>query len=495
MKKTLSFFILFLASVMLAGVFPSAASARTAEKVLRPIGGDPQPVLTPGGTGYSDVSPDAWYHGSVEYVSKTGLMVGVSKDIFDPNGKLTRAMTVTVLYRLAGSPATEGKGPFSDVSDGEWYSEPVKWASRKGVTLGVSETAFDPNGIITRADFATMLYRNGVSGDRFRTDASGEKNEPADVDKIPDYAREPVTALFRAGIVQGKGNGVFDPLAAITRAEAAAMIERIGIDLTYITPMIEGSADKCTYVSGDDRFYAVHGTDGVAAIISEHRAEFAGRGKTSADRLAAYGEDFFADKTLAVAFISVSSGSVNFSFSGVEKSGDEYEVDLDSSAPSVGTSDMATWCIIAEIPEKDVPLSRIRFFERTGKTKVEIGVGLTDSLGIDFRVSAWIDNMPSTNAGNWKKNVTVKVERREKTGEPIPDVTVSMAVGDKKFDLVRDPGYPEDLCTFRATEEDLSSIVFARSGDSYAPFRGKLTFSFGEFSETVSFSVPVAVTY
>ncbi|MBR7032529.1 MAG: S-layer homology domain-containing protein [Clostridia bacterium] len=175
MKKTLSFFILFLASVMLAGVFTSAASARAAEKLLRPIGGDPQPVPTPGGTGYSDVSPDAWYHGSVEYVSKTGLMVGVSEDIFDPNGKLTRAMTVTVLYRLAGSPATEGKGPFSDVPDGEWYSEPVKWASRKGVTLGVSETAFDPNGIITRADFATMLYRNGVSGDRFRTDASGEK--------------------------------------------------------------------------------------------------------------------------------------------------------------------------------------------------------------------------------------------------------------------------------------------------------------------------------
>ena len=448
---------------------------------------------------FDDVAETAWYRGNVGYVVRTGLMIGTSKNSFEPEGKLTRAMTVTAIYRFAGLPeAADGGRRFLDVPDGVWYSEPVKWASADGVVKGVSATSFDPDGLITRADFATMLFRYGVSVGHEWIGEDAASAGPSDPEKIPDYAAEAVNALYRAGIIKGRPGGAFDPDATITRAEAAAMTERA--DRSFIAAENDrvragGSADRCAYVSGADRFYAAHSASDVAEILSERKAELSARGAVSADRLNSYGDGFFAGNTLAVAFISVSSGSVSFKFDGVGKTDEGYAVELTRDYPSVGTCDMATWCIIAEIPEADVPLSRFGFYSRTGKTRIRIGAGLTDSLGIDFHVSAWIDNMPSTDEAGWKKNVVVRVERTKKTGEPIGDIAVSMAAGLKIFDLVRDPGDAPDECTFRPTEEDLGTIAFTKSGSSYAPFRGKLTFSFGGFGETVSFSVPVSLTY
>ena len=98
---------------------------------------------------YSDVEAGRWSEGSIEYASENGYMQGVGGGRFDPEGSMTRAMVVTVLWRIDGRPAA-GKSSFSDVPDGEWYSEPVAWAESTGVVTGVGGGRFDPDGVSSR---------------------------------------------------------------------------------------------------------------------------------------------------------------------------------------------------------------------------------------------------------------------------------------------------------------------------------------------------------
>ncbi|MBR3424146.1 MAG: S-layer homology domain-containing protein, partial [Clostridia bacterium] len=107
---------------------------------------------------YSDVENGRWSRDAVEYVSEKGYMQGVGGGRFDPGGAMTRAMVVTVLWRIEGKPEA-GKCSFSDVPSGQWYSEPVAWAEATGVVTGVGGGKFDPNGKITREQLATILYR------------------------------------------------------------------------------------------------------------------------------------------------------------------------------------------------------------------------------------------------------------------------------------------------------------------------------------------------
>ena len=320
---------------------------------------------------FRDVPISAWYYDNVGYVYKRGIMVGTSAVKFSPDDSLTRAMAVTVLHRLAGNPAIREKTSFTDVPDGEWYSSAVRWATKAEIVKGVSETSFSPDEAITRADFATIIYRYGDSVGYVWDRESKDKSEPTDADSIPDYAKEAVFALYRSGIVNGKENGVFDPFSPVTRAEAAAMFERIkrrceSQGISYTENM--GTARRCA-VGNEDAgsvIYAAHSTQDVADIISSHSANFEGEYKTLADVFSMYGDDFFEHKTLFIAFITAESGSIGLNFRGVWKFDDGYRIMIERSAPDGAvTDDLATWCVFSVIPDKDVPVSEITVVQIT----------------------------------------------------------------------------------------------------------------------------------
>ena len=182
-------------------------------------------VITVNAASFKDVKSSDWYYSSVNYVADQGIMNGTSSTKFSPKASLTRAMGVTLLYRVAGSPSVSGITlPFTDVKSGQWYTNAVKWAYKNGIVTGKSNTYFDTNGNITRAEFATILNR--YSDFMKYTLPSTRSDFVTDVAAIPSWAFAAVTVMYKAEIINGRNGGVFDPNAKISRAEAAAMIER-----------------------------------------------------------------------------------------------------------------------------------------------------------------------------------------------------------------------------------------------------------------------------
>ena len=108
---------------------------------------------------FSDVGADRWSAASIGYAVENGYMNGVGGGLFDPEGPLTRAMVATVLWRREGSPAPSAPSGFDDVLTGEWYTDAVAWAKETGVVKGITETTFCPDEYITREQLVTMLFR------------------------------------------------------------------------------------------------------------------------------------------------------------------------------------------------------------------------------------------------------------------------------------------------------------------------------------------------
>lgn len=176
-------------------------------------------------TAFVDVPADAWYAKNVAYVSDHGLMAGVSDTKFDPNGRMTRAMVVTVLHRMAGTPATSGKNPFTDVPAGTWYTNAVIWANDTGVTSGTTPTTFAPNANVTREQLVAFLYRY-VKNHVTSWMTTADYLEYSDVNNISDYAEEAFAWAVGNGIISGVGNNRLDPKGLATRAQCAAILER-----------------------------------------------------------------------------------------------------------------------------------------------------------------------------------------------------------------------------------------------------------------------------
>ena len=172
---------------------------------------------------FSDVRETDWFYDAVKFVHENGLFAGTSATTFAPETTMTRAMLVTVLWRLAGSPAAE-RAAFSDVAGGLWYSDAVNWASDKSIVAGIGGGLFDPNGEITREQMVVMLYNYAThihaALPKIRSGAF------ADEDKISVWAKEAVAAMYAAEIVNGKGANDFDPLGKAMRAEVATMFQR-----------------------------------------------------------------------------------------------------------------------------------------------------------------------------------------------------------------------------------------------------------------------------
>lgn len=179
------------------------------------------PVQTPT---FSDVAADRWSFEDVEQAAKLGLMQGVSEGVFAPEQTLDRAMAVTVLYRLAGSPAVQDSGMlFSDVPQGAYYYDALCWAVQNGVAQGTGE-GFEPSRAVTREELCTLIARTAqVLGLK----NPGETQQPgfADETQISDFALDAVRWAAGQGIVLGE-DGRFNPQGTATREQAAAMVVR-----------------------------------------------------------------------------------------------------------------------------------------------------------------------------------------------------------------------------------------------------------------------------
>lgn len=175
---------------------------------------------------FSDVKENDWFFNTVKYAGENGIMNGVSETEFAPNQTLTRAMLVTILYRVEGSPRLNSDSKFTDVGPSEWYSAPVIWAAENGIVNGVTETEFAPNQAITREQIAAIMYRYaGVKG--YDTTQGGMAvREFEDYETISSWAREAMQWAVNTKLISGKTATTINPLDAATRAESATIIMR-----------------------------------------------------------------------------------------------------------------------------------------------------------------------------------------------------------------------------------------------------------------------------
>mgnify|MGYP005962321451 CR=1 FL=1 len=170
---------------------------------------------------FTDVPQTAWCRADVEYVWQHGIMKGVSATKFGPDTKMTRAMFVTVLYRMEGSPSVEGMQipAFTDIG-AKWCYDAIIWAYNAGVTLGKTATTFAPNDSITRAEIVTMVYRYSGS-----PTVSGVPNF-TDAASVGAWARDAIIWATSVGVVNGYTDGSFGPNKTALRSEMAAMLHR-----------------------------------------------------------------------------------------------------------------------------------------------------------------------------------------------------------------------------------------------------------------------------
>lgn len=174
---------------------------------------------------YNDVTAGDWFTPDVIYVTLTGLMNGTG-DGFSPNNNINRAQLVTVLYRMAGEPEVTGENPFTDVPDGQWYTDAVLWAAENGITDGTSETTFSPNNPLTREQMATFFYRfaNFEAGEPI--EVTGDLSGYTDADLVADYAVNAMTWAVGEGVISGIGNNTLAPDNTASRAQMATVLTR-----------------------------------------------------------------------------------------------------------------------------------------------------------------------------------------------------------------------------------------------------------------------------
>ena len=174
---------------------------------------------------FDDVSRNAWYRDAVDFVVGNDLMNGVSNNLFAPNDTMTRAMVVTVLYRLEGEPYTYGSTRFTDVVSGSWYADAVAWASENGIVKGTSDTTFSPKQDVTREQLAAILYRySEYCG--YRTSGGMSIAGFSDADEVSAYARDAVRWAYGIGLIEGRTAATLAPKGTATRAEVATILMR-----------------------------------------------------------------------------------------------------------------------------------------------------------------------------------------------------------------------------------------------------------------------------
>ena len=173
---------------------------------------------------FTDVREADWFYDDVVYAYENGLFSGTSDTTFSPNASMTRAMLVTVLYRLEGQPAVSGRSGFSDVKLNSYYEDAVTWAADNGIVNGTGATTFSPNANVTREQMAAILYRY-AQYKQYSTTASASLNGFSDAAKVSTYAKAPLSWAVAEKLVNGS-EGKLLPTGNATRAQVAAILHR-----------------------------------------------------------------------------------------------------------------------------------------------------------------------------------------------------------------------------------------------------------------------------
>lgn len=173
---------------------------------------------------FTDVSTSDWFYDDVAFVYENGLFSGTDSRSFSPNASMTRAMLVTVLYRLEGEPTVTGRSSFTDVRSGTYYEKAVIWAAANGIVTGTDSTSFSPDAKVTREQLAAILYRYAQYR-KLDTDASAKLNSFTDADSVSAYASEALGWAVSEGLING-ASGKLMPKGDATRAQVAAILHR-----------------------------------------------------------------------------------------------------------------------------------------------------------------------------------------------------------------------------------------------------------------------------
>lgn len=180
--------------------------------------------FTNGKLPFTDVRESDWFYEDVAFAYENGLFAGTSDTTFSPNASMTRAMLVTVLYRLEGQPAVNGRSGFSDVQYNGYYEDAVTWAANNGIVNGTSDTTFSPNANVTREQMAAILYRY-AQHKKYNTAASSSLNGFSDHAGVSGYAVTPLQWAVAEKLVNGTA-GKLMPTGNATRAQVAAILHR-----------------------------------------------------------------------------------------------------------------------------------------------------------------------------------------------------------------------------------------------------------------------------
>ena len=176
---------------------------------------------------FKDVHKNDWFYDSVKYVYINGMMKGVASDLFAPDGNITRAMFITVLYRIENEPDTECDNSFNDVETNSYYEKAVYWGRKNGIVKGITNTEYAPDLNITREQMAAMIYRYMAYKNM---DLSVGENTNilsyADCSNISDYAIPAMQYAIGSGIIKGMTDNTLEPQGISTRAQAATVFMR-----------------------------------------------------------------------------------------------------------------------------------------------------------------------------------------------------------------------------------------------------------------------------
>ncbi len=188
----------------------------------------PLSELPPWTNPFTDVTENDWFYDTVRYSNQTGLFSGTTETTFSPNETMTRAMLVTVLYRVEQEPLEDdllSYADFQDVEDGSWYELAVGWAAKNGIVMGVGDDKFAPNEPVTREQVASILYRYATFKGEDTTQTT-DISKYFDHEEISDYAKEAMTWANARGFITGATVDTLNPLGNASRAELATILMR-----------------------------------------------------------------------------------------------------------------------------------------------------------------------------------------------------------------------------------------------------------------------------
>ena len=170
---------------------------------------------------FVDVTEDKWYYDAVAYVYQQGIMVGMSETTFEPNTTVNRAQVVQMLYNLEGQ--VSGDSGFSDIRDGQWYAKAVAWASANDVVAGYEDGTFRPTRAVTREEFAQILY-NYAKFKGYDLSVSADLGKFPDSGQVSSWAEAALSWANGNGLINGHDDGRLDPKGSTIRAQAASIL-------------------------------------------------------------------------------------------------------------------------------------------------------------------------------------------------------------------------------------------------------------------------------